>query len=149
MSPLIGSAPPAPCTPEGVTGAPGPGFIASASPLTFRSNIGEDGSFPVAPPTTEDTTLITLVHVSPTSGSTVLQGKPPVFSKIETNPAYGLDVGIAPLELEEPVFEAALNDPIGAQFSANLMDLVTRGILLVQDDGVTMDPGDIRDFTAA
>lgn len=135
-------------TPEGFTGAPGPGFIASASPLGFRTNIGEDGSSPSAPPATEDTTLTTVVHVSPTSGSTVVQGKPPVFSNIEDNPAYGLDVTLAGVELEESVFEQALNDPIGGQFKSNLMDYVERGILLVQDDGATLDSADIRDFTA-
>jgi len=139
---------PLPLGTEGTTGAPGPGFIASASPQGFRTNIGEDGTFPVAPPSTEDTTLTTVVHVSPTSGSTVVQGKPPVFSKIEDNPAYGLDVTLAGIELDEPVFESAVNDPIGGQFKSNLMDLVSRGVILVQDDGVTMEATDIRDFTA-
>jgi hypothetical protein len=139
---------PLPLGTEGITGAPGPGFIASASPLSFRTNIGEDGTFPVAPPDTEDTRFVTVVHVSPTSGSTVVQGKPPVFSKIEGNPAYGLDVTLAGVELEETVFESAINDPIGGQFKSNLMDFVTRGVILVQDDGVTMSATDIRDFTA-
>lgn len=157
--PLQYPAIPLPIGVTGTTGAPGPGFIASASPQTYRTNIREDGTFPPAlaasPPgaTGEVGTLEQkhkiIVHVSPTSGSTVIRGMPFLPSSIELNPAYGVDVGVAPVEIQADVFEAALNEPIGGQFKANLQDLVTRGVLEVTDDvGNVMNASDIANYTA-
>jgi hypothetical protein len=134
------------------------GYIASAPRLTGSSNILEDGTFPVAqgatgeflPPDPVSTIDFLIVHVAPTSGSSIVRGgtnwNP---AQAEFDPAYGLDVGIAGVDLQEDVFETAINEPIGAQFKANLQDYVSRGILIVSDTGGTpMTPGDIGSYTA-
>ena len=142
----------------GTTGAPGPGFIASASPLSHRTNIREDGTFPDAlagsPPGatgeagTEEQMQDVLVHISPTSGSTIIRGNNFIKSRAEFDPAYGLDVGITPIQLDNSVFETAINDPIGGQFLANLLDLVVRNIIEVALDGSVQTLVQIRDFVA-
>lgn len=157
-SPLQFPEVPLPLGTTGTTGAPGPGFIASASPQFHRTNIREDGTFPdalVASPEgatgvvgTEDQEADILVHISPTSGSTIIRGNNFIKSRAEFDPAYGLDVGITPIQLDESVFETALNDPIGGQFLASLQDLVVRGIIEVADDGSVLTPELIRNFSA-
>jgi len=123
--------------------------IATASPLTARSNILEDGTFPTAPGTTIDQKIDVVVHVSPTSGSTVIRGNNWDPSKAEFDPAYGLDVTVSGVAIQDDVFESAINEPIGAQFTANLQDLVARGILEVKNSsGAVLDPGEIADFVA-
>jgi hypothetical protein len=91
-----------------------------------------------------------LVHISPTSGSTIIRGNNFLPSRAEFDPAYGLDVGIAYVELNDSVFETAINEPIGSQFLACLQDLVARGIIEVF--GSTLDrvltTEEIRNFTA-
>lgn len=149
---------PLPLGTTGIQGAPGPGFIASASPLTLRTNINEDDTFPPeivgSPPGatgeagTEEILPNVIVHVSPTSGSTIIRGNNFLESKAESDPAYGLNIGVSPITLNESVFETAINDPIGGQFLANLQDLVARGIIEVADDGVVLTPEEIRDFVA-
>jgi hypothetical protein len=149
---------PLPLGTTGTTGAPGPGFIASCSPMTHRTNIREDGTFPDAlaasPPGatgeagTEEQQQDVLVHVSPTSGSTIIRGNNWNPSRAEFDPAYGLDVGITQVMIDPSVFETAVNEPIGAQFLACLQDLVVRGIIEVLDDGTPMTPEQIRDFQA-
>ena len=134
------------------------GYIASAPRLTGYSNILEDGTFPVAegatgafePANPVDTTKDIIVHVAPTSGSSVVRGgtiwNP---AQAEFDPAYGLDVGIAGVDLQSDVFETAINEPVGSQFKANLQDYVSRGILQVRNDGGTpMTPKEIGDYTA-
>jgi hypothetical protein len=135
--------------PPGSTNAPGPGYIASASRLTRTTNINPDGTFPAAFDAAIDQMADIFVHVAPTSGSTVIRGNNFKPSNAEFDPAYGLDVNLSGVELQEDVFESAINEPLGAQFKANLQDLVARGILLVHDqNGVTMDPGDIAGYVA-
>ena len=121
----------------------GSGYIASAPRLTGSSNILDDGSFPIAegataaflPADPVDTTEDMMVHVSPTSGSSVVRGgsawNP---NQAEYDPSYGLDVPISGVTLQSDVFETALNEPVGMQFRANLQDYVSRGILIVLDD---------------
>jgi len=136
--------------PPGSTFAPGPGFIASASPLTHRTNIAEDGSTGAAAPspTSEEKNQI-IVHIAPTSGSTVIRGDTFVPGRIEFNPAYGLNVGIAPIELQEDLFEQALSETVGNGFITHLQDLITRGIIEVRDEsGSVMDAGDLASYTA-
>ncbi len=155
-SPLQFPEVPLPLGTTGTTGAPGPGFIASASPMSHRTNILEDGTFPAAlvasPPGatgevgTEEQMQDVLVHISPTSGSTILRGNNFLPSRAEFDPAYGLDIGVTGVELDPSVFETAINEPIGAQFLACLQDLVVRGIIEVLDDGAVMTPEEIRDF---
>ena len=137
----------------------GGGYIASAPRLTGSSNILEDGTFPIAegatgaflPADPVDTTEDLMVHVSPTSGSSIVRGgsawNP---SQAEYDPTYGLNVSISGISLQNDVFETALNEPVGAQFKANLQDLVSRGILIVTEGptGPPMDPGEIADYTA-
>jgi len=158
--PLQYPAVPLPLGITGTTGAPGPGFIASASPQTFRTNILEDGTFPTAPVAsppgatgevgTEEMMQDVLVHVAPTSGSTIVRGNNFNASRAEFDPAYGLDVGIAPVQLDDSVFESAINDPIGGQFLANLQDLVVRGIIeVVLNNGSPMTPIEIKGFVAS
>lgn len=135
---------------SGATGDPGIGYIASAPRLTGSSNILPDGTFPTAEPATSDITRDLIVHVSPTSGSAIVRGgsdwNP---AQAEYDPSYGLDVGIAGVTLQNDVFETALKEPVGMQFRANLQDYVARGILIVLDDlGAVMNPGDIADYTA-
>jgi hypothetical protein len=149
---------PLPLGTTGTTGAPGPGFIASCSPMTLRTNILEDGTFPDAVvaspegatgvPGTVQQQQDVLVHVSPTSGSTIIRGNNWNPSRAEFDPAYGLDIGVAPTDINDSVFETAINEPIGAQFLACLQDLVVRGIIEVADNGTPMTPEQIRDFTA-
>jgi hypothetical protein len=127
-----------------------PGFIASAPRLKGYSNIKEDGTFPVAFATAIDQIQDLMVHVSPTSGSSVVRGASAwVESQAEFDPTYGLNVTSSGVQLQNDVFETALNEPVGSQFKANLQDLISRGIILVHDHlGATMDPGDIADYTA-
>ncbi len=149
---------PLPLGTTGTTGAPGPGFIASASRQVFQTNIREDGTFPdpleASPPGitgevgTENQEENVIVHIAPTSGSTIIRGNNWLAAQAEFDPAYGLDVGTSPITLDESVFETAINDPIGGQFLANLQDLVVRLIIEVADDGVVMTAEDIRDFAA-
>ncbi len=159
MHPLQYPEVPLPLGITGTTGAPGPGFIASASPQSHRTNIKEDGTFPEdlagSPPGatgeagSEEMMQDVLVHIAPTSGSTIIRGNNFRASRAEFDPAYGLDVGIAPIQLDASVFETAINDPIGGQFLASLQDLVVRGIIEVADDGVAMTAEDIRSFDAS
>lgn len=134
----------------GSTNYPGPGFIASASRLTRTSNILPDGTFPAAFDAAIDQVQDLFIHVSPTSGSSVVRGGSAwSTSRAEFDPTYGLNVDVTGVELQEDVFETAVNEPVGAQFKANLQDLVTRGLLILHDqNGATMDPGDIADYTA-
>jgi hypothetical protein len=135
--------------PPGTTGAPGPGYIASASRLVKTTNILEDGTFPDAFGAAIDQIADVVVHVSPTSGSTIIRGNNWTPSNAEFDPAYGLDVTTAGVELQNDIFETAINEPVGAQFTANLQDYVARGILLVKDQaGVTLTPGTIAAYTA-
>ena len=128
----------------------GTGYIASAPRLTGSSNIKADGSFPTAEAATSDTTEDLMVHVSPTSGSSVVRGGSEWNTEsAEFDPTYGLNVPKAGITLQSDVFETALNEPVGMQFRANLQDLVARGILQVRNDaGSPMSPGDIADYTA-
>ncbi len=160
---------PRPIGTTGYTGAPGPVngataqpsgryVIATASPMSHRTNIREDGTFPTdlagSPPGatgevgTEEQQQDVLVHVSPTSGSTIIRGNNFSASRAEFDPAYGLDVGTAPVQLHDSVFETAINEPIGAQFLACLQDLVVRGIIEVAQDGTPLTAEQIRDFAA-
>lgn len=136
----------------------GTGYIASAQRLTGSSNILDDGTFPVAegatgafePANPVDTTEDIVVHVSPTSGSSVVRGgsawNP---DTAEFDPSYGLDVPVSGVTLQNDVFETALNEPVGMQFRANLQDYVARGILIVRDHaGSPMTPKEIGDYTA-
>ncbi len=136
----------------------GTGYIASAQRLTGSSNILDDGTFPVAEGATGafeaadpvDTTKAVVVHVSPTSGSSVVRGgnawNP---DTAEFDPSYGLDVPVSGVTLQSDVFETALKEPVGMQFRANLQDYVARGILIVRNDsGSSMTPGEIADYTA-
>jgi hypothetical protein len=91
-----------------------------------------------------------MVHVSPTSGSSVVRGgsdwNP---DTAEYDPSYGLNVPISGITLQSDVFETALNEPVGMQFRANLQDYVSRGILIVRNDGGTpMTPKQIGDYQA-
>lgn len=150
---------PLPIGVTGIQGAPGPGFIASASRQVFQTNIREDGTFPppleASPPGatgeigTQEQMQSIIVHVSPTSGSTIIRGNNWLSSRAEFDPAYGLDVTTTPVTLDESVFETAINDPIGGQFLANLQDLVVRSIIEVSNDGVVMSAEDIRAFDAS
>lgn len=135
------------------------GYIASAPRLTGSSNILDDGTFPVAEGATGafeaadpvDTTEDIVVHVSPTSGSSVVRGGSAWDpNQAEFDPSYGLDVGIAGVTLQGDVFETALKEPVGMQFRANLQDYVSRGILIVTEGptGPPMDPGEIADYEA-
>ncbi len=135
---------------SGATGDPGIGYIASAPRLTGSSNILPDGTFPTAEPATTDTVEDLMVHVSPTSGSSVVRGGSAWNPEsAEYDPTYGLNVSRAGITLQNDVFETALNEPVGMQFRANLQDLVARGILIVRDDvGSPMTPGEIADYTA-
>lgn len=136
----------------------GTGYIASAPRLTGSSNILEDGTFPIAegatgafePAAPVDTTEDLMVHVSPTSGSSVVRGGSTWDpNTAEYDPSYGLDVPISGVTLQSDVFETALSEPVGMQFRANLQDYVARGILIVRNDaGSPMSPGDIADYTA-
>lgn len=135
-------------TPEGATGAPGPGFIASASPLTFRSNIREDGTFPTPPVTSMSYRHHIIVHVSPTSGSTIIRGDRFNPARAEFDPSYGLNVGVSAVMMEDSVFETAIKEASGFAFRANLQELVALGIIEVAHDGTVLDETDIRDFTA-
>ncbi len=158
---------PLPIGTTGYTGAPGPVkgatanpsgryVIASASPRTYRTNIREDGTFPsalVGSPAgatgeagTEEQMQDVFVHISPTSGSTIIRGNNWVPSNAEFDPAYGLDIGVSQLFINPSVFETAINEPIGAQFLASLQDLVVRGIIEVLDDGTPLTAEGIRDF---
>lgn len=149
---------PLPLGTTGTTGAPGPGFIASASPQFHRTNIREDGTFPAAlvgspigatgEAQTEEQQQDVLVHISPTSGSTIIRGNNFIPSRAEFDPAYGLDIGVTVVELDPSVFETAINEPIGNQFLASLQDLVVRGIIEVLNNGSTMTPEEIRNFAA-
>jgi hypothetical protein len=133
----------------GSTNAPKPGYIASASRLVKTTNILEDGTFPAAFGAAIDQIADIVVHVSPTSGSTIIRGNNFNPANAEFDPAYGLDVTTSGVELQEDIFETAVNEPVGAQFTANLQDYVSRGILIVRDPaGVTMDPGDIAGYVA-
>jgi hypothetical protein len=136
----------------------GTGYIASAPRLTGSSNILADGTFPLAEGATGafeaavpvDTTEDLMVHVSPTSGSSVVRGgsdwNP---DTAEYDPSYGLNVPISGITLQSDVFETALNEPVGMQFRANLQDYVARGILIVRNDGGTpMTPKEIGDYQA-
>lgn len=136
----------------------GSGYIASAPRLTGSSNILADGTFPIAegatgafePAEPVDTTEDLMVHVSPTSGSSVVRGgsswNP---GNAEYDPTYGLNVPISGITLQSDVFETALKEPVGMQFRANLQDLVARGVLIVRDDGGSpMTPNEIGDYTA-
>lgn len=136
----------------------GTGYIASAPRLTGSSNIKADGTFPVAEgatgafeaPNPVDTTEDLMVHVSPTSGSSVVRGGSPWNpAQAEYDPSYGLNVPISGVTLQSDVFETALKEPVGMQFRANLQDYVSRGILIVRNDaGSPMTPGEIADYTA-
>lgn len=128
----------------------GPGYIASAPRTTGHSNIREDGTFPTVDPATENTLADLMVHVSPTSGSSVVRGGSDWDnSQAEFDPTYGLNVPVSGITLQSDVFETALNEPVGMQFRANLQDLVARGILEVRNDGGTpMTPGEIAAYTA-
>lgn len=139
---------PLPIGVTGTTGAPGPGFIASAPDLHFRRNILENGAFPVAPGSTQDVRHQIFVHVSPTSGSVVLRGGPNDVAGAEFHPAYGLNIGIGDLNIEDSVFESAIKDPVGAGLMASLQDLVERAVIEVAHDGTPMDATDIGDFSA-
>ncbi len=143
----------------GATGDPGIGYIASAPRLTGSSNILDDGTFPTAEGATGtfeaalpvDTTEDIVVHVSPTSGSSIVRsGGAWDPNQAEFDPSYGLDVSIAGVSLQSDVFETALNEPVGMQFRANLQDYVARGILIVTEGptGPPMDPGEIAEYTA-
>ncbi len=133
----------------GSTNAPGPGYIASASRLVQTTNILEDGTFPAAFGAAIDQIADVVIHVSPTSGSTIIRGNNFNPAIAEFDPAYGLNVTTTGVELQEDIFETAVNEPVGAQFTANLQDFVARGILIVRDPaGMTMDAGDIADYTA-
>jgi len=135
--------------PPGSTFAPKPGYIASASRLVKTTNILEDGTFPAAFGAALDQVADVVVHVSPTSGSTIIRGNNFNPANAEFDPAYGLDVTTSGVELQEDIFETAINEPVGAQFTANLQDYVARGILTVHDqNGATMDPGEIAAYTA-
>ena len=136
----------------------GTGYIASAPRLTGSSNILADGTFPLAegatgefePAAPVDTTEDLIVHVSPTSGSSVVRGGSDWDpNQAEYDPSYGLDIGVGGVTLQSDVFETALNEPVGMQFRANLQDLVARGILIVRNDaGSSMTPKEIGDYTA-
>jgi hypothetical protein len=133
----------------GTTGAPGPGFIASASPLTFRSNINEDGTFPTAPGATADERQDIMVHISPTSGSSIIRGGVWKAENAEFDPTYGLNVTTKGVQVQQDVFETAIQEPIGSQFMANLQDLVDRSIVEVEDEyGNILTPREIRDYEA-
>jgi hypothetical protein len=136
--------------PAGHTYAPGPGFIASVPRLTGSSNINPDGTFPVAIADQADRTKDLIVHVSPTSGSTIIRGNGWNPTRAEYDPAYGLDITAAGLEIQADVFETAINEPVGGQFKANLQDYVARGILEVSEGstGPPMTPQEIGDYTA-
>jgi hypothetical protein len=124
--------------------------------MTHRTNILEDGTFPDAlagsplgatgEAGTEEQQQDVLVHISPTSGSTVIRGNNWVASNAEFDPAYGLDIGVTQTMIDPSVFETAINEPIGAQFLASLQDLVVRGIIEVLDDGTPLTAEGIRDF---
>ena len=162
---------PLPIGTTGETGAPGPDYgatssptgrfvIATASPMHRTTNILEDGTFPAdlagSPPGatgeagTEEQMQDVLVHISPTSGSTIIRGNNFVPSRAEFNPAYGLDIGVAYVELNDSVFETAIKEPIGSQFLACLQDLVVRKIIEVYDSTKVrvLTTEEIRDFTA-
>ena len=124
-------------------------FIATASPLTARSNIREDGTFPDAPASTRDAKPITIIHISPTSGSTVLRADPFKKFRAEYDPSYGLNVGMSPVELEDTVFETALEESSGSAFKANLQELISLGVIIVEQNGTELTAIDIRDFTAS
>ncbi len=116
---------------------------------TFDAIIGGDSSLGITGEVgTENQEQDILVHIAPTSGSTIIRGNNWLSSRAEFDPAYGLDVGVKPITLNESVFETAINDPIGGQFLANLQDLVARGIIEVADDGTPLTPEQIRDFAA-
>jgi hypothetical protein len=127
--------------------------------MTHRTNILEDGTFPAAlegspagatgEAGTEEQMQDVLVHVSPTSGSTIIRGNNWVASRAEFDPAYGLDIGVSVTEINPEVFETAINEPIGAQFLASLQDLVVRGIIEVLDDGTPLTAAQIRLFDAS
>jgi len=128
----------------------GPGYIASATRLSGSSNILEDGSFPTAEAASSSTIQDLIVHVSPTSGSSVVRGgsawNP---AQAEYDPSYGLDVGVGGVTLQSDVFETALKEPVGMQFRANLQDYISRGILIVRNDaGTPMTPNQIATYTA-
>ncbi len=99
---------------------------------------------------TEEQMQDVLVHISPTSGSTIIRGNNFVPSRAEFNPAYGLDIGVAYVELNDSVFETAIKEPIGSQFLACLQDLVVRKIIEVYDSTKVrvLTTEEIRDFTA-
>jgi hypothetical protein len=140
---------PLPLGTTGTTGAPGPGFIASASPLTYRSNINEDGTFPTAPGATADERQDVMIHISPTSGSSIIRGGAWQAENAEFDPTYGLNVTTKGVQVQQDVFETAVQEPIGSQFMANLQDLVNRNIVEVEDEyGNTMTPREIRDYEA-
>ena len=87
--------------------------------------------------------------MSPTSGSTIIRGNNFIPSNAEFDPAYGLDVTVSGVELQNDVFETAVNEPIGAQFKANLQDLVERNILEVLNHlGTPLSAGAIANYTA-
>jgi hypothetical protein len=136
--------------PVGHTYAPGPGFIASVPRLSGSSNINPDGTFPTAIAAERDISKDLIVHVSPTSGSSIIRGNGWNPTRAEYEPSYGLDVTIDGLEMQPDVFETAINEPIGGQFKANLQDYVARGILEVSEGptGPPMTPGEIGDYTA-
>lgn len=128
---------------------PGPGFIASTSPLTHRTNINEDGTAPPTPPaSTTDEAQDVRVHISPTTGSAILRGRPFRPGNVELDLAYGIDVGIAPSEIQEDLFESALNDTVGRQLMATLQDLIIRQIIEVRDQaGIILTAQAVADFT--
>jgi hypothetical protein len=137
----------------------GPGYIASAPRLSGSSNILENGTFPLAegatgafePPEPTSTVRDLVVHVSPTSGSSIVRGGSAWDpAQAEFDPSYGLDVGVAGISLQSDVFETALKEPVGMQFRANLQDYISRGILIVTEGptGPPMTPSDIADYTA-
>jgi len=135
--------------PEGSPLAPKPGFIASASPLTHRTNINEDGtSAPAAPSATRNEAQDVRVHISPTTGSSILRGRPFQPGNVEFDLAYGIDVGIAPSSIDENLFETALLDTVGRQFMATLQDLIMRQIIEVRDqNGVVLTAQTLADFS--
>jgi hypothetical protein len=136
----------------------GTGYIASAPRLTGSSNIKDDGTFPIAEGATGafeaaqpvDTADQLMVHVSPTSGSSIVRGGSAWDpNNAEFDPTYGLNVPVSGITIQSDVFETALIEPVGAQVRANLQDYVARGILVVRDDGGTpMTPKEIGDYTA-
>jgi hypothetical protein len=126
----------------------GSSLIATVSPLTFRSNINEDGTFPIRPANSVSQTSKLLVHVS-TSGSATVHHAEDNTYQTGFSLAYGLYVSIQGTSMHEDIFERALNDTRGSQFKANLQELIARSILEVRNQsGAPMSPSEIGSYIA-